>query len=237
MQRQRADAHKHAALAVLAEGLLDAAGHGLQILAGGILVHLVDQRHILLTDADDEVVLPVGEQPLDHVHRDALQPLIHRAHHKDAAGSFGGNVQLLGTHIDVADKDVVGDDVLDERTLVVLFLVIALGGVQGHGGHGTDGAAHAVVAAGEHSVVKAHAPAGQRLEAFALQGDTGTLGGGDGLNELGPLLADARQLAAGDDRSLRVDDADGAIRGLFELKHCVLEYPARHSPFLLRKPA
>ena len=234
MQCQCADTHKHAALAVHPQGLLDALGHCLQILGTGVLVHLVDERHVLLAHADDEVILPVREQPLDHVHRHRLQPLIHRADHKHAARRLRGHVQLLGAHIDVADEDIIRNNVLDEGALVVLLLVIALGRVQRHGGHGAHGAAHAVVAAGKDRVVEVGAPAGQCLEGAALQRNAGTLRRGNGLHILAPLLADTRQLAAGDHRTVRVNDADGAIRRLLELQYHILKNSSRHNDFLLR---
>ena len=236
MERQRADAHEHAALAVLAEGDLDAGGHGLHILGGGVLVHLVDQRHVMLAHAEDEVVLPVGEQRLHHVHGDAVQPVVHGTDDEHAAGDLGVHMQLLGAHVDVGNEDVVGDDILDEGALVVLLLVVALGGVQGNGGHGADGAAHAVVAGSEHGVVKAAAPAGQRLEILALQRNAGTIGGDDRLHILAPLLADSRQLTAGDDGTLGVDNADRAVSRLLELKYRVLKDPAGHNVILLRNP-
>ena len=217
MQGQRTDAHEHMALAVLPQGLLDGGGHLLQILVGGALRHLVDQRHVRLTHADDEVILPVGEEILHHLQRDGLAAALHRPDHEYAAGYLGGHVQLLGPHIDVADKNVVGDDVLDEGALVVLFLIVRLGGVQGHAGHGAHGAAHAVITGGEHGIVKMSAPAGQRLEGLALQRNAAALGGVDGLHILGPLLADPRQLAASDDGTLGVNDAHGAIGGILEL--------------------
>ncbi len=105
----------------------------------------------------------------------------------------------------------------------MLLLVVDLGGIQRHGRHGADRAAGAVVPGGEHGVVKLAAPAGQRLEGPPLQRHAAALGGVDGCDALGPFLADARQLAAGDHRALRVDDADGAVRRLLELQNYVLE--------------
>ena len=104
----------------------------------------------------------------------------------------------------------------------MLLLIIALGRVQGHRRHGTYRPAHAVVAAGKHRVVKVTAPTGQCLERPALQRDAGALGGGDGLHVFGPLFADARQFAACNNGTLRVKDADGAVRRLLELQYNIL---------------
>ena len=54
-----ADTDEHAALAVDPQSLLDPLGHLFQFSAGGVLIHLVDQHHILLAHAENEVVLPV----------------------------------------------------------------------------------------------------------------------------------------------------------------------------------
>ena len=40
-------------------------------------------------------------------------------------------MEFLGPNIDVAQKDVIRDDALDEGRLVMLLLVIGLGTVQG----------------------------------------------------------------------------------------------------------
>ena len=228
MHGHGADPHEDTALAVHPKGVLDLHGHLLHVLAGGPFVHLVDQRHVGVAHAEHKVHLTVGEHVLDHVQRHGVIPLIQRPDHEHRPGHLGGHVQLLGPHVDVADEDVVGDDVLDERTLVVFLLIVVLGGVQRHRRHGTDGTAHAVVTAGKHRVVKVTAPAGQRFEGLALQRYAVALGRIDGAEILGPLLADTGQLAAGDDRSLRVNHTDGAIGRLLKLQNYVLKNSSGH---------
>ena len=73
-------------------------------------------------------------------------------------------MELLGADIDITQKDVVGNDALDEGRLVVLFLVIGLGAVQRHGDHGADELGLLVAALDEGRVVKVGAAAGQGLE-------------------------------------------------------------------------
>ena len=65
--------------------------------------------------------------------RDGLALFVRAADDEHAAVELGLDVQLLGAHVNVAQEDVVGKDALDERGLVVLFLVIALGGVKRDG--------------------------------------------------------------------------------------------------------
>ena len=99
----------------------------------------------------------------------------------------------------------------------MLLFIIRLGGVECHGGHGADRSPDAVVAAGEDSIVKVVAPAGHGLEGLALDRDAAVLSGFDGLHIAGPLLADARQLAAGDHGSFVINDSDDAVGGFLKL--------------------
>ena len=227
-----ADAHEDPALAVQAQGLLDGGGHLFHIPGGGGVVHLVDEGHVLLAHGQNEIVLPVGEQVLHQLQGHRLQPVVHRADDEHGPLHLGGHMQLLGPHVNVADEDIIGDDVLDEGALVVLLLIVILGAVEGHGSHGADGVADAVVAAGENGVVEMAAPAGQGLEGLALQRNAIALRRGDGLDIFAPLGADGRQLAAGDDGALRVHDADGAIGGLLKLQNHVLKNSTRHDGIL-----
>lgn len=71
--------------------------------------------------------------------------------------------------------------------------------------------------AGEDSIVKVVAPAGHGLEGLALDRDAAVLSGFDGLHIAGPLLADARQLAAGDHGSFVINDSDDAVGGFLKL--------------------
>ena len=229
VQGQGADAHEHGALAVHPQGLLDGGGHLFQVLAAGALGHLVDQGHVVVAHAQHEIILPVREHILHHVHGNGLGPVVHRADDKHAPGHLRRHMQLLGPHVDIADQDIIRDDVLNKGALIVLFLIIDLGGVQGHAGHGAHGASHAVVAAGENRIVKVGAPAGHGLEGLALHGHAVALRRGDRLHIFGPLLADTGELAARDHRALGVDDADGAVRGLLELQHNILKNSSRHS--------
>ena len=223
-----ADAHEHAALAVDAQSFLDAQGHLFQIGGVGVLVQLMDQHHVLLAYAQHKIVLPIGEQALHQIQRCGFQPVVHRANHKYAAVHLGGHMQFLGPHVNVADEDIVGDDVLHEGALIVLLLIIALGGIQRHGSHGAYGAANAVITAGEHRIIKVAAPAGQCLKGLAFQRHALAVGLLDGLYIFAPLLADPRQLAARDNGSLGIDDPDGAVGGLFELQHYILKNSTGH---------
>ena len=221
-------AHKCGAFAVHLQRVADLLSHLVQIVAVGIVGQLMDQGHIRLAHAEDEIILPVGEQALDHIHGHGLQTLVNGADNEYAPVDLHRHMQLLGTHINIADEDVVGNDILNKGTLVMLFFIVSLGRVQRHAGHSTDRAAHAVVAAGKNGIVKVAAPAGQSLKGLALNGHAVAVGQLDGLHILGPLLSDPGELAAGNDAALGVHYADDAVRCLLELQHDILKNPSRH---------
>ena len=223
-----ADTHKHAALAVNAQGLFDPLGHLFQLRGTGTLIHLMDQHHILLAHAEHKIVLPIREQTLDQIQRRGLQTFIHRPYHKYAAVYLSRHMQLLGAHVNIADKNIVGNDVLHEGALIVLLFIIILSGVQSHRRHGTHGTANTIVSAGKHRIVEMTAPAGQRLKGLALQRHTFAIGLLDGFDILAPLLTDARQLAAGDNSALGVNNADRAVSGLLELQYYILKNSTGH---------
>ena len=235
MRRHRADAHDHGALAVHAQRLLDKRGGLFKVAHLNIVAKLLHEHHIVLAHGEDKAGLAVGENVLDGLDRNGLALFIRAADNEHAAVELGLHVQLLGAHIDIAQQDIVGEDALDKRGLVVLFLVIALGGVERDGRHAADGGAERVLAAGEGGKVKLSAPALERLEGLALKRDAVALGSIDGLHQMRPALSDLRQVGAGDDRPLRVDHANDRIGRFFKLQHDVLKDPTGHVRASLRK--
>ena len=108
------------------------------------------------------VPLPVGEEVLDDLQRRHIGA-VKLADKVYGAGHVGDEVQLLGAHIDVAGKDVVGDYVLDEGGLVVLFLVVRARLVHRDGGEDAHAAGNCVVPGHEHRVVETRARHAEQL--------------------------------------------------------------------------
>ncbi len=100
----------------------------------------------------------------------------------------------------------------------MLFLIIALGCVQRHRRHRTDGLADLIIAKGENGVIKLVSPAAERLEGLAVKADHAAGSAVYRRHILAPALADHRQLAAGRQRPLTVDHADGSIRVFFNCR-------------------
>ena len=126
-------------------------------------------------------------------------------------------MQLLGPDIDVPQQDVVGDDVLDKGGLVVLLLIVGLGPVEGHHGHGAEGLGLRVLPLDKGGIVELGAPAGQCLEGAALKADGAAVPPVDRLHHARPVLANAAQFVAGHHRSLRINHADGSVCAVLHL--------------------
>ena len=135
-------------------------------------------------------------------------------------------MQFLGPHVDVAEHDVVGDDVLDKGAPVVLLLIVALGPVEGHACHGADRASDLVLAHGEDGVVEPGAQAAEGVEGPAVHGSDGPVRPVEHAHVFRPLPADEAQVTAGDHGTLGVDDADDPVCGFFDLQDNVLKDPS-----------
>ena len=79
----------------------------------------------------------------------------------------------------------------------MLLLIIGLGSVEGHHGHGAQTGGRLVLPLDEGGVVELGPPAGQRSEGFSFKADGNTLPPADSRRRSGPLLADAGQFTAG----------------------------------------
>ena len=105
----------------------------------------------------------------------------------------------------------------------MLFLVIALGSVEGHAGHGADGAADLVLPHGEHGVIEMGAPAPQGMKGPAVHHGDGAVDLVDLAHVLGPFLPDEPQIAAGNHRPLSVNHANDAVGGFLDLQDNILK--------------
>ena len=220
---------------LLVQAVLDAAG-GLE----DLLMRLgrgerLDHDHVGLVDVQHEIPLAVGEEPLDDLHGGNVG-VFGLPDEQDGARLVGDKMQLLGAHVHVAGQDIVGDDVLDESSLVVLFLVIAARLVKGHGGDGADRPGRLVGAL--HKSGEIH------LAALGAQRGIAPAAGANHLVCIFELVgveivepgADDRQLAAGHDKALLIHDPDGAVDGVLHLNNHILEDSAghMHASYILR---
>ena len=137
-------------------------------------------------------------------------------------------MQLLGPHINVAQQDIVGDNVFDKGRLVVLFLIIGLRAVEGHGGHGAQGTRLRVVPLGKGGVVELGPPALQGLEGAPLVADDAALTGVDRFHGCRPMLPDTAQFVAGHHRPFGIDHTNGPVCAVLHLQDNALKHSAGH---------
>ena len=142
-------------------------------------------------------------------------------------------MQLLGADIDIAGKDVVHNDVLDERTLIVLFFIIGAGAVEGDGGHGAQGAGLGVLAVDEYGKFKMGAVSGERTQRHAAEMDDGLVGAAQADDALCPFFTNDAGVGTGHDAAVGIDHTDPAIGCFFHLKNDILEHAAGHGRCLL----
>ena len=211
-----ADADDHPHMELLGDLLLDLLGDLIELPWLRPLRELLDEGHVSLADREDEVHLLVGEQGMHHVNEGGIAGL-HLADQEHRPGRLGDKVQLLGADIDVPQQNVVGDDVLDKGGLVVLLLIVGLGAVQRHRGHGAEHLRLGVLTLDKGGIVELGPPAGQGLEGAPVKADRVSLAPVDRLHGARPVLPDAAQLIAGHHRSLRIDHADGSLRAVLHL--------------------
>ena len=145
-------------------------------------------------------------------------------------------MELLRLGVDISQQHIVRDDVLDEGRLVVLLLVVGLGSVERHHGHGAQRGRHLVLAFDKGGVIELGTPVGQRTEGLSLVVGDSVFHGARGGNRNVPAFADAGQLAAGYHHPVSVDHTHGTVDGVFHLENDTLEHPARHSHSLLIFP-
>ena len=130
---------------------------------------------------------------------------------------IGREAELLGPDVDVAGKDVVGDDILDEGRLVVALFKAGLGTVQCDLRHHAQSAGDLVLSVREHGIVEIRTEGGHGDHGFSGKMDGAILGKRHDSCQLRKLRADQRLVAAGDDGPVCIKNADLTVGGCFHL--------------------
>ena len=209
------------------QGLLDVLGDLVHVPGVGVLAELLDQGHVGLAEGEDEVGLTVGVQVGHHIHGGHVWHT-QLAHQQDHPGHLGDEVQLLGPDIDVAQEDVVGQDVLDKGSLVVLLLIIGLGTVERDGGHGAHGGSLLIFAPDKGGIVKLTIPTGHGLKGEAVAHHHVVPFGSQQCGYIPPLLTNVSQFVTCQYGALLVDDSDGSVGAILHLENDALENAAGH---------
>ena len=184
----------------------------LQLLAGGIDRDLLDHRNIRLIDAQDKVLHLVREHTGQNIHGSHVTAA-HLTDEEHGSGGIGSKMELLGPDVDIPGKDIVHDDILDEGAPVVLLLIKDLRVIQRNVSHGAEGSGHLIVAGAEDGVFKEIGAADNGLEALLGKGHH-ALRSADPQRGIWPALSKQRNVRAGHNAALRVDDSECSVRNI-----------------------
>ena len=203
-----------------------------ELFALGVRLDLLDDRNVRLIDGQYEVLLSVGEHACHHVHgrnvgSSDLPDEEHRARH------VCYEMQLLGTDVHIAGQNVVGDDIFDKGSLVMLLFIIGLRAVERHVGHDAQASCDFVVALGEYGIVEIRAPADQRLEGLLVDHDNGIRRAVEPDDRLRPFFADQGRITTGNDVAVGVDHADHTVGSFLHLYDDTLKNATGHGEPLL----
>ena len=229
MLRRRADADDTLEIEIVVQLLLDLLGDLVNFLvAVRGTGQLLDEDEIRLVDTEDEVLLPVGEHVGNGFERGHIGAL-RLADQQNGTGYVRSKVQLFGADVDISRQDIVGDDVLDEDRLVVLFLVIDLCLLKSDRGKDAHAARRGVMAIHKDGIIQPRAQPADGLICAEI-GREDLIGIiAEAAVKIIELRADHGKLAARGNDSLIVHNADAPVGGILHLDDDALENPAGHN--------
>ena len=146
----------------------------------------------------------------------------HCNHHQFLHNLCRGNAQFLGAHIDIAQHDIVGDDVLDEGTPVMLFLIESLGIIQGYVSQIAVCPGLIIVTEAENSILESIGAAENPTEGFLIKGHRAVCACGAN-RSLGPALTQHRNIRTGNDAAIGIDNAEDTVCGILKLNNYTLK--------------
>ena len=151
---------------------------------------LLDDGDVCLVDGQNKILLLIREHAGKHIDGGNVRPA-YLPDEEHSARRVGDKMQFLRTDIDIARQDIVGDDVLDEGSLVVLFLIVGLRTIERDVGHDAQALGDLIIALGKHGIVKIGTPGNKRLEGLFIDNDNGIRGAVKLDHGLGPFFPDA----------------------------------------------
>ena len=174
----------------------------------------------MLAHADDIILGFVREHILQHFkgHHVGLAVKFNQKHNPHF---LGVEMQFLTLDIDIAGKDVIQNDVFDERALVVFFIVKVLDVAQRNGQHFGHFVGHFVFTLDKDNVLR-FVSAGERTIGIAAADDA-FAGEGKFVTDTLTHFADPNQFGAGNDNAVFIDDTDDAVDRVLHLVDHTLE--------------
>ena len=180
----------------------------------------LDENDVLFPGGNDVILVLVRENVLNHIEGENIGLGV-ELNQEDHAGFFRVEAKFLRLDVDVAGENVVENDVLDERTLIVLFIVEILDVGERHCENGGDLFRVLVFPFDEYDVFPLGAGADRLI---------GISAGGNGIRSVCEFVpnslshfANFHKFAARNDDAVIVHDADNAVNSIPHLMNYSLK--------------
>ena len=134
---------------------------------------------------------------------------------EDCARCVGGEMQLLGSDINIAGQNVIHDNILDKGATVMLLLIEGLGIIQRNVSHSAGGSCSVIGAGAEDRIFKVIGAVNDRLEGTLTEGGNAVAGTGDLPGCILPAFAQQRSIGTGNHVTIGINDAEGMLRNIF----------------------
>ena len=215
-----ADADRNAGAVFADQSVNDGAGKLFEILGFDAGLYLLNDDDIALRDAEDKVLLAVGEEVLDNVISGNIVAGNDIDKENDAA-YIGVEMKLTGLNADIAGEYVIENDILDEIVAVVLFIVILLDAGKGDSEYGRVLACDFICTFNENRIVGLYVNA-EGLICISVA-DKDIVGFTQLDSEEVVAGAYSGKLAAGYDCCVFVNNADNSADGITHLMNYALK--------------
>ena len=132
-------------------------------------------------------------------------------------------VELLGTDVDISGENIIGDNVLNEGTLIVLFFVIGLSEAEGNTSHTAQWAYLFGSTAYKDTVAKGGVPALEGQEALTAPFHQTVRRGSNGGYDLGEPFSRKGVITGRNDGAICVNDTNDLLGCISELFYNALK--------------
>ena len=119
------DPNHHLGVKLAAQRIYNRAGELLEVFALDARLGLLDQHDVTFRDVENEILLLVREEVLDHIECGNIVGS-NDPDQQDYPGGIGVEMQLAGFDINITRQDIIKDHVFNKVAAVIFFVVILL---------------------------------------------------------------------------------------------------------------
>ena len=207
------------------EGIGDVGSDLLDILDVGVGLNVLNENDVVLANADNVVLALIGEHILEHF-KGHYVGLTEELDKENDSALLVAEMKLLGFNIDIAGKDVVENDILDEESLIVLFVVKVLDIAERYSQKLTHLLSHLILALHEYDVLVLGANRERTVGITAGNGNIGRIGKLVANTLLD--LTDLYKISTRDNYAILINNTDHTVNRGLHLMNYVLKQSVCH---------